>query len=200
MSLEEIALPEVTAHLHTVKFSKEKNSTYIEIKNTGTSETSVRKVRPEDMARYRNEWMAFCDGMPPSKELRKGISLKMLNGMNDELEQKFISYNVHNIEEFAALSDMQCQTLGHGTLTLRKQAQERLGLLRLQQQEQAVKVINEAAASVKPVPDAQYASQDDLVAVKESVASLDTKMDAILAALGNKPLRGRPKKVSEENP
>jgi hypothetical protein len=187
LSLQDITLPEVLSFQQSAKFFKsDKGQDLVEIAYVGSKDTTVQKVKPEHMAKFRDAWNNYCDGTPMKK--REGTQLTALNGVTPELAEKFIQQNVHTVEELAVLNDMQCQALGHGTLTFRKQAQERLAMRDFEARELGRKKVGEAAASIGPVPAETYAS-------KSEVAELSNKMDAILAALAAKPKPGRPKKT-----
>lgn len=117
----DIDLPEVQAYATKARFFRKDDKDYVEISMVGHTDTLVKKVTPDLMARYREEWNAHCDGVP--MQPRKGTPLTELKEITEERAADLVRRNVHTLEELAALSDHQCQGLGHGTITLRKQAQ-----------------------------------------------------------------------------
>lgn len=191
----DITLPEVQALHQKARFYRENDTDYVEISYVGSKDTLVKKVKPEHMAKFREEWNAFCDGVPLKK--REGTPLTDVPGINEQLAEKYIGQNVHNAEELAALNDAQCQALGHGTLTLRKSSREMLGVRQFQQEEAARKKVSDAAATIGPVPAEKYASQSDLEELRHGMANLSQNVAALVQALAAKK-PGRPKKNAEE--
>jgi hypothetical protein len=189
-----IDLPEVQSLPQSARFYREGEADLVEISFVGTKDTVVRKVKPEHMAQFREEWNSFCDGVPMKQ--RTGTPLTDLPGVDEQRAKGFIDRNVHTAEEVAVLSDAQCQALGHGTLTLRKQAQELLMVRAAQQQTKSRDEIVKQSASIGALPAEKYASETDLAEVKQAVTDLGGKMDAILAVLAAKK-PGRPKKKAE---
>lgn len=173
MSDIDVIVPEVHALHQKAKFFKQGDKDLIEVSFVGEKDTVVRRVTPEHMATFREEWNAYCDGSPLKR--RTGTPLTDIQGMSDELAEKYIFANLHTAEEFAALSDGQCQSLGHGTLTLRQKARDMLGVRKMKDMEAATKRISNAAASVTAMPaepDGRYASKEDLNEVKNMLAQL----------------------------
>jgi hypothetical protein len=120
LSMQEIDLPEVQKFQQRARFFKDGDGDFVEISYVGSKDTNVLKVTPQLMAQYRSEWTAYCDGSP--LKIRPGTPLTALHGLDQVMADKYIAQNVHTVEELAVLNDMQCQSLGHGTLTFRKQA------------------------------------------------------------------------------
>lgn len=184
----------VPMHQHA-RFYKEGDFDMVEISYVGSKDTMVKKVAPDHMARFRNEWNAYCDGGPIKR--RTGTALTEVPGLNESVAERFIAQNVHTAEELAALNDAQCQALGHGTLTFRNSARGLLDQRKQQRMEEIQKRIGKASAAsiseleAKSEMDAKYASKAD-------VDALSAKMDAILAVLSDKPKRGRPPKAKDE--
>ena len=176
-------------HQHA-RFYRDGARDYVEISYVGSKDTFVQKVTPELMARFRDEWNAHCDGVPLKQ--RVGTPLTDIPNMKEELAAKYIAANVHTAEEFAALSDAQCQGLGHGTLTLRTACRGLLEQRRAAAVEAATKKISEVAASVTAMPqaeaDARYASKSDVDELKAMLAQLIN---------AQKSKRGRPPKVKD---
>lgn len=177
-------------HQHA-RFFKQDDRDFVEISFTGVKDTVIKKVMPEHMSKFRNDWNAYCDGGTVAQ--RKGTNLTLLNGVDEVLAKKYIDQNVHTVEELAALNDGQCQNLGHGTLTLRKQARERLSVKEFELQEKTRKAVSDAAATITAVPAEKYASETDLAEVKASISDLSGNVAKILEALAAKK-PGRPKK------
>lgn len=192
MNTTEIELPEVQKFHQKARFYRDGERDLIEISYVGSKDTVVSKVKPEHMATYKREWDAFCDGREP--EQRKGTALTEI--MNEQQAQQYVFKNVHTLEELAVLNDGQCQSLGHGTLTLRRQAIDLLAMRTFKARDEMQKKVSEAAATIGPKPAETYASQTELAEVKQSISDLGGKMDAILAAISAKK-PGRPKKTEE---
>lgn len=190
-----IDIPEVQALPQHAKFYRDGEQDLIEISFVGSNDTVRRRVKPEHMAQFRDEWNAYCDGTPMKQ--RPGIPLKDLPGIDDNQVQNYINRNVHNAEEIAALSDAQCQALGHGTITLRKAAREMLALKAMKAQERNRDIITEQSAKIGAVPAEKYASQSDIAEIKESIAALTGGITALVQALQPKP-RGRPPVKKDE--
>jgi hypothetical protein len=189
--LLDVIIPEVSALQQTARFFKEENRDFVEISFVGEKDTVIRKVQPEHMAKFRDAWNAFCDGQPVKQ--RQGTSLIDIPGLSDQLAQKYISANVHTAEEIAALSDMQCQTLGHGTLTFRTTARNMLDMRRQQKMEEDTRRISKAAESVQSLPaemEAKYASKEDVEEIKGQMGQIMGLMQQLL----EKKKPGRPKK------
>lgn len=187
MSMQDVDIPEVQTMHQTARFYEEDGKQLVEIGFVGSKDTIVRKVQPEHMARYRDEWNAFCDGIP--LKVRSGTPLSEVPNLHSRLAESFVSQNVHNAEELAALNDSQCQALGHGTLTARKEARDMLELRKAKASEEAQKRISDSIRSVAAMPDemdGKYASKADVDEIK-----------ALLAQLLQAPKRGRPRKTEE---
>lgn len=189
-----IDLPEVAAMSQNARFFREGDRDFIEISFVGSKDTNIFKVKPEHMAQFREEWNSYCDGTPMKQ--RTGTPLTDLPGVDEQRAQHYVSRNVHNSEEIAALSDAQCQGLGHGTLTLRKAAQDMISLRAMKAQEISRDAITKASAEIGAVPAEKYASASDLEAVKSTMDNLAANVAALVQALQPKP-KGRPKKVEE---
>ena len=114
--------------------------------------------------------------------------------MKQELAAKYIAANVHTAEEFAALSDAQCQGLGHGTLTFRNACLQMLEQRKAAAMEAVAKKISEGVPSISSMPaaeaDAKYASKADVDELKSMLAQL-------ISAQASKRGPGRPKKADQ---
>jgi hypothetical protein len=189
-----IDIPGVKAMQQSARFFRDGEADFIEISFVGSKDTTINKVKPEHMAKFRPEWDSYCDGTPMKP--RTGTPLTDLPGVDEQRAQQYVSRNVHTAEEIAALSDAQCQALGHGTLTLRKAAQEMIQLRAMKEQERSRDLVTKAAATIGAVPAEKYASASDLAEIKTQIADLSQNVAALVAALSaRKP--GRPKKVEE---
>ena len=165
----------------------------VEISAVGSKDTTIRKVTPQDMAQFKAEWDAFCDGRPAAK--RDGTPLMAVEGVNEERAEMYVSRNIHNAEELASLSDSQCQSLGHGVLTDRKAAQILVTRVTLEKKVSQHDAVLKAAEKIQPGRAAETAPE---------IAELGKKIDAmadginalvgLLAAQAEKKKPGRPKK------
>lgn len=188
MNTAEITLPEVQSLPQSARFYKDGEKTLVEISFIGSKDNIVRKVQPEHMAKFRDEWNAFCDGEPLTR--RKGTPLTEV--MDEQRAQHYFSLNVHNVEELSALSDGQCQALGHGTLTLRETSRKLMIQRKIEAHDRASKVISDATSKIGAMPEAKA----DIDALKSDVAELKTMFAQFLAAQAENPKRGRPPKVA----
>ncbi|MCC6889617.1 MAG: hypothetical protein IT536_13870 [Hyphomicrobiales bacterium] len=186
MILADITLPEVRAHAQSARFFTRGSDTLVEIAFVGSKDTSIQKVTPEHMARFKAEWDAFCDGRPP--EQRPGTALSELPSIDDARANDYIARNVHNLDELAALNDGQCQSLGHGTLRDRREARSLLAMRRLEQRERLQREVNDKQATVgkAATPDANA----EIAALRSELAELKAMLRKALSLAP----RGRPKK------
>jgi hypothetical protein len=159
-----IEVPGVDALPQHGRFFRDGERDFVEISFTGVKDTVIRKVSPDLMAQFSEAWASYCDGTPMKQ--RPGTPLTDLAGVDELRAQNYISRNVHNVEELAALHDGQCQNLGHGTLTLRKAARDLLELRKFQETERSRDRIVKESASIGAVPAEKYASETDLAEVK----------------------------------
>lgn len=189
-----IDIPEVSAMLQTARFYRDGEAPFVEVGFVGSKDTVVSKVKPEHMAKFQSQWNSFCDGTPMKQ--RAGTPLTEI--MPEQQALQYIAKNVHTAEEIAVLSDAQCQALGHGTITLRKAAQEMLTLRALKQQETTRDILTKASASIGAVPAEKYASESDLKEISAKVDSLTESIGALVAALAPKKRGPKPKNQAEE--
>jgi hypothetical protein len=185
----EIDIPEVARMHQNARFYRDGERDYVEISYVGSKDTMIHRVKPEHMAMFRAEWNAYCDGIPVKK--REGTPLVDVPNMPDAVAEKYIGMNIHNAEELAALSDGQCQALGHGALTLRNNARGMLQQRKAADLEAASRKISQAAASVGSLSDAE--AQAALDAKYASKADVD-EIKGMLAQLLERRGPGRPKK------
>lgn len=181
MTVQNIDLPEVLALQQHARFYREGERDFVEISFTGVKDTVIQKVQPEHMARFPEAWAAHCDGTPMKQ--RTGTPLTDIPGVDQQRAEHYISRNVHNVEELAVLHDGQCQALGHGTLTLRKAAQELLTVRRMKQVEASRSSVMQASAGIGAVPAEKYASESDLTAVKQTMGELASNVASLVAML-----------------
>lgn len=190
----DITLPEVKPMTTTARFFNKGDRPYVELSFVGSKDTAVQKVTPAIMAQFKPEWDAFCDGRP--MEPRAGTPLATLPLIGEERAAAYVARNVHTLEELAALNDIQCQSLGHGTLTDRTAARAMVMRRHAEAEAAARKKVSEASASVGPVPAEKYAGNSDVEALKGEVAELKQGIGQIMALLQARK-GGRPKKPKQ---
>jgi hypothetical protein len=147
------------------------------------------------MAQFRSEWDAYCDGRPMQR--RQGVPLTELPGLDEARAEGYIARNVHTLEELAALSDAQCQGIGHGTLTDRQSARKLVAQRRLEVRDRMQRAVHEASAAIGPRPVERYAPTAEMEAVRGEIAELRQSI-ADLARLMAQP--GRPRAKSGPKP
>lgn len=170
MTLTDITLPEVKVYTQSAKFFRRGEQDFVEISFIGAKDTLVERVGPSHMAQFRSEWDAYCDGRPMQR--REGIALTELPGIDDEKAESYIARNVHTLEELAALSDAQCQGIGHGTLTDRQGARKLVAQRQLELRDRMQRAVHEASAAIGPRPAERYAPSADLDLIKSEIAEL----------------------------
>lgn len=186
--MNDITLPEVAALQQRARFFKDGNADKVEISAVGSKDTYIKKVSPDEMARFKPEWDAYCDGKPLSR--RPGTALTDCPGLDQSKADGYVARNIHTLEELAVLSDSQCQAVGHGTLTDRKNAQALLTERKMRQDIAQRDAVGRAAASVGAAP-APVTS--DVAEIKDSIKALTDAVTALVAlSAAKKP--GRPKK------
>ena len=108
-----------------VRFWNDQGVDYCEITVKGmTKETFITKVRPSDVARFAEEYAAYKSGAPEPDP--GGVPLTDVIGMTTQRAFTLRQHKIRNAEELAALSDIACQNLGMGMLTLRDAAKQLL--------------------------------------------------------------------------
>jgi hypothetical protein len=201
MSLD-ITLPEVTPLLQSARFFRNGERDFVEISCVGSKDTVVERVTPTHMARFRAEWDGYCDGQPPTR--RGGIALTELASIDAQRAEHYVSRNIHNLEELAALSDAQCQGVGHGALTDRKAAQRLVMQRQFETREKAQRAVADASASLGPKPAEAYASGTELAELKGEVLELKQLLTQVAEALNSpawpekKRGPGRPRKEPQQ--
>ena len=125
------------------------------------------------MAQFRSEWDAYCDGRPMQR--REGIPLTDLPGLDEARAEGYVARNVHTLEELAALSDAQCQGIGHGTLTDRQGARKLVAQRQLEIRNRMQRAVQEASAAIGPRPAERYAPNADMEAVRGELAELSNR-------------------------
>jgi hypothetical protein len=187
----DITLPEVKPLTQSARFFRKDEQDFVEVAFVGSKDTVIQRVAPGHMAQFKAEWDAFCDGRPIAR--RAGLALTELAGITQERAEYYLARNIHTLEELAALSDAQCQSVGHGTLTDRKGA---IGLVAQRQfvaREKAQRAVQEATAAIGPKPADAYVTQSEIALMKSELAELKS----MLATLVSKPVRARTKKASK---
>lgn len=173
--MTDVSIPEVAALQQRAKFYLDEATgrPMVEISAVGSKDTLRKKVGPEEMGKFRHEWDAFCDGRPLKR--RPGIALTDIPGVTQGRADSYIARNVHNAEELAVLSDSQCQSIGHGTLTDRSAAialvQQRRVAMATEQRDR----VSKAAAEIKAAPTNEPKS--------EEIAQLGEKIDGAVNAI-----------------
>ena len=114
-------------------------------------------------------------------------------GLERGYAEGLISRNVHVLEELAALNDHQCQSLGHGMITLRKKALAMLQQRAFIEKDKTSKRISEETAKARPAPEVVGEMTELKAIVADQGKKIDTLIDA-LTKLAQPPRRGRPKK------
>lgn len=188
------------------RFYRQGDRDYVEISFVGQKDTVIRRVGPEHMARFKPEWDAYCDGRPLDR--RKGTPLTDL--LNEQRAEQFVVRNIHNLEELAALDDMQCQGLGHGTLTDRQHARQLIVRRKLDEQAKMQDRIKAATSKATPVSEMAPEAKAELAEIKQGLgemkaafADLAGSLREIVAMATRAPAqrgkrggrRGRPPKV-----
>lgn len=184
----DIDLPEVQSFAQQPRFFKDGGKDYVEISFLGAKDTVVKKVTPDIMAKFRDEWNAYCDGKPLEK--RKGTPLTVLPEISEQMADEFVRRNLHTLEELAVLSDHQCQGLGHGLITLRRKAIALVQQRQFAEKDRAHKAITSAV--VKPAPE----ENNDITELKSIVAEQGKKIDVLIDALTK---LAEPKKKAKKN-
>lgn len=106
----------------------------IEHKARGSADVSVNKITPDNsqywVNRFPDAWLAFqgkdvaIEGTPLNQKDEMGDYV--LDDMNADRVKVLRLQGVRTIEELANLADAECERMGFGYKTLRKQAQDYL--------------------------------------------------------------------------
>lgn len=184
---EEVSIDLVQGFAQTARFFRDGNKDYVEISFIGNPDTVIQKVTPAIMAQYRDSWNAFCDGVPMRK--REGTALTELSEITQEKAVDLIRRNVHNLEELAALTDHQCQGLGHGTMSLRKLAQALVGRRQFEKRDADHKKINESIAPAQNNHPEMAALSEIVKQQGEALEKMSAVIAQLNAALQDKPAR-----------
>lgn len=197
MSMNDVVLPEVVSAAARGRFFKDDNgSDRIEISFVGSKDTVIHEVTPEIMAQWRNEWLAYQDGQPLKP--RGGTPLNAIPGMTEQRINHYLNQQITNVEELAALSDMQCQTVGHGTLTDRKTARQLLAQASYEKEQARIAKMEKAMAAAQPVRNEQAdAKLDQLIAGQSALTAAITGLVQTLQQQPQKRGPGRPPKAKE---
>jgi hypothetical protein len=199
MTLTDITLPEVKVYTQSAKFFRRGEQDFVEISFIGAKDTLVERVQPSHMAQFRSEWDAYCDGRPMQR--RGGIPLTDLAGLDEARAEGYIARNVHTLEELAALSDAQCQGIGHGTLTDRQGARKLVAQRQLETRDRMQRAVHEASAAIGPRPAERYAPNAEMEAVRGELAELRQSIADLAALIGqpNKTHGRRKPRASKRN-
>jgi putative alpha-1,2-mannosidase len=201
MSDMDITAPEVSTTAQRARFYRSGDRDFIEISFVGNPDTVIRRVEPAHMARFKNEWDAYCDGLPP--KMRAGTPLTDL--VNEGRAQHYIARNIHNLEELACLDDNQCQGVGHGTMTDRKNARNLIEQRKIEAMQKASRKITnmtsdatKLSATEAPAPNAEITEIKDTVnKLSDTMSALMQTVAAMAAAQQAPARRGRPPKAKE---
>jgi hypothetical protein len=199
----DIVLTEVYPLNQHARFYEREGRDFVEISYVGSKDNLHQKVTPDVMARFRAEWLAYKDNRP--LERRAGTALSEL-GLDQERCDYFVQRQVHTLEELEALSDIDCQHLGQGTITARNAARKLLAEKRLRQrQEQASRITSASAALTAGSLGEDPAPNTMLAELLVSVGALGDKLEALIEALAplarvavDKPKRGLAVKPAED--
>lgn len=186
--MTDITLPEVTAQQLRAKFYKDGEVDKVEIFAVGSKDTYKKKVGPDEMAMFKPEWDAYCDGKPLSR--RPGTPLTDIPGVDQSKADTYVARNIHNAEELAVLTDGQCQQVGHGTLTDRKAAQGLLTMRKLQADTERRDAVGKAAASIGAAPETK---SEDIAALGEKIDTLASNMNSLVELLTAQAVKKKPK-------
>lgn len=198
MTAMDITIPEVRVYTQTAKFFRRGDQDYVEISFVGAKDTLVEKVKPAHMAQFRSEWDAYCDGRPMRR--REGTALIELPGLDEDRAAIYVARNVHTIEELAALSDAQCQGIGHGALTDRQGARKLVMKRQLEAREQTQRAVYEASATLGTRPSEICAPTAEIESVKGEIAELKQGIAELAGMVGKSgSSRGRSKAVPKRN-
>lgn len=195
MTVADITLPEVRVYNKSAKFFRRGDGDYIEISFIGAKDTFVEKVQPSHMAEFRNEWNAYCDGRPV--ERREGIALTELSGLDSARAENYIARNVHTLEELAALSDAQCQGIGHGALTDRQGARRLITQRQIESREKMQRAVNEANATVGPRPVESYAQSAAVESIKDEIAELKQSIGHLAGLVASREPKSKPRSAAK---
>jgi hypothetical protein len=109
---------------------EEANRDMIEIKIIGDPNTLIRKVSPQDVERWPNEWSGYQAGKAEIEV--KGTSLMEVPGIDKGRALAFKLQGVRTAEELAGLDEAAAKGLGLGTWTLVRVAKAFLAERRLE--------------------------------------------------------------------
>ena len=108
----------------------------------------------------------------PANRAPRGHCADRASGLDEEKAEGYVARNVHTLEELAALSDAQCQGIGHGTLTDRQGARKLVAQRLLETRERMQRAVHEASAAIGPKPAERYVPSSDLDSIKGEIAEL----------------------------
>lgn len=189
-----ISEPVIREFEQRARFYKDNGRDMIEISFVGEKNTLVKRVTPEHMAKFKSEWDAYCDGKPV--EQRKGTPLTQL--VDEGRAAAYIAANIHTLEELAALNDIQCQGVGHGTITDRGNAAKLLAQIAAKREQEARRRIVIGTSTAEPVSTASAAATEaaaiDLNDIKQQLGALTQAVQGLVTHLAAKPKVGRPPK------
>lgn len=107
------------------KFWNERNSDWVEISIIGDPSTVVRKVQPQDIENFPQEYEAFKKKKPEPEA--KGTPLTDVKGIGETLAKKLRANGIRTAEELAETPDGALpKAVGMGAYEIRKEAQRLL--------------------------------------------------------------------------
>jgi hypothetical protein len=102
----------------------------LEISWIGEGQTLIRKVTPEDVAKFPLEWQAHENGKGEVEI--KGTSLLEVPGIDKGMAMALRLKGVRTAEELAGLDEASAKSLGMGVFTFGKAARNLLAAKRLE--------------------------------------------------------------------
>ncbi len=147
---------------------------YVRIVTPGSRDEVDRPTRPDDKMRFPRQWEAF---ERQDEEVAEGTPLEAWTLVNVAQVADLKAAKIHTVDQLAALSDTQMQTLGLGGMELRNQAKAFLS--------RAADTAGESALV------AELATRD------QTIEALKGEIDELRALIEAKPKRGRPRKNPE---
>lgn len=155
---------------------------FVEIMFPGDNKTVVnRQVKDEDKIRWPGQWQAYeageafkIDGFP----LEQWPELSADEGLIRDLNSK----RIYTVEQLAAVSDQNLGNIGLGARALVAKAQA------------FVEVRKDSAAVSKYAAQAEQALAENAL-LREQLAAVNARLQAIEDAGDEKPKRGRPAKA-----
>lgn len=138
-------MPEVRDKIRAKFFKNDMDVAYVEIAIVGDPNTVIRKVTPEDAARFKAEWAAFEQGLETVPIV--GTPLSEVPGVDKDASLQLRLKGVRTAEELAGLDEGAAIALGMGGLTFWKAAKL---LIRAQEAEKLQTMMSEPPRRGRP--------------------------------------------------